>query len=109
MSNQNHYAKLKISEISPERDFRVRIMGFVVDKKGDTLVIDDGSGKLQVFVEMPNVIEKIELNQFVRVFGTIFPVDHGFDVRAEIVQDLSDMNVNLYKRVEELCRKWGCG
>jgi len=82
-------------------------MGIVVDKKDDTLVIDDGSAKLQVFADLPNIIDTISLNQLVRVFGSVMPVDNGFELKADILQDLSDLNVNLYKKVDELYNKMG--
>ena len=107
MPNPNHYSKRKISEINPETDFRVRIMGFIVDKKGDTLVVDDGYGKVQVFVPNPELMDKFNLNQLVRVFGTIVPLDEGFELKADIVQDLSDLDLNLYKKIEELYNKMG--
>ena len=107
MPNQNHYYKKKINEIHPENDFKVKVMGFVVDKKDDTLLMDDGSGKLQVFVDLPNIIDTVNLNQLIRVFGSVMPTDEGFELKADILQDLSDLNVNLYKKVEELYNKMG--
>ena len=105
MPNPSHYYKRKIEEINPENDFKVKVMGFIVDKKDDTLVIDDGSAKLQVFVDIPNIIDNINPNQLVRVFGSVVPTDEGFEVKADIVQDLSDLNINLYKKVDELYNK----
>ena len=107
MPNPSHYNKRKISDINPANDFKVKVMGIVVDKKGDTLVIDDGSAKLQVFADLPNIIDTINLNQLVRVFGSVMPVDNGFELKADILQDLSDLNVNLYKKVDELYNKMG--
>ncbi|NCN38855.1 MAG: hypothetical protein COY38_04755 [Candidatus Aenigmarchaeota archaeon CG_4_10_14_0_8_um_filter_37_24] len=107
MTNPSHYSKRKISDINPANDFKVKVMGIVVDKKDDTLVIDDGSAKLQVFADLPNIIDTISLNQLVRVFGSVMPVDNGFELKADILQDLSDLNVNLYKKVDELYNKMG--
>ena len=107
MPNPNHYFKRKIEEINPENDFKVKVMGFIVDKKDDTLVIDDGSAKLQVFVDLPNIIDSINPNQLIRVFGSVMPTDEGFELKADIVQDLTGLNVNLYKKVDELYNKMG--
>ncbi len=107
MPNQNHYNKRKISEINPENDFKVKVIGIIVDKKDDTILIDDGSAKIQVFVNLPNIIDTINLNQLIRVFGSVMPTDEGFELKADIVQDLSDLNVNLYKKVDELYNKMG--
>jgi len=108
MSNPNHYPNKKISEINPENDFKVRVMGFLVDKKGDTLVIDDGSGKIQIFVDKPDIIsEKLELNQLIRVFGSIVPIDEGFEIKADIIHKMSNFDINLYKKTEELYNRVG--
>ncbi|MBD3155106.1 MAG: hypothetical protein GF368_00435 [Candidatus Aenigmarchaeota archaeon] len=107
MVSQNHYYNRKIEEINPENDFKVKVMGFLVDKKDETMIIDDGSGKIQVFVDLPNITESVNLNQLVKVFGTIMPTDEGFEIKAGIVQDLSDLNVKLYKKVNKLYEKMG--
>ena len=40
MPFRNHYIKRKIPEINPEVDLKVKILGFLVDKKENTFVID---------------------------------------------------------------------
>ncbi|MEM5793323.1 MAG: OB-fold nucleic acid binding domain-containing protein [Candidatus Aenigmatarchaeota archaeon] len=107
MPSPNHYQVRKISEINPETDFKVSIIGIVVDKKDDTIIIDDGHGKIQVFVNYPEITEKLKPNQIVRVFGVIVPLDEGFEVKADIVQDLSGFDINLYKKIEELYNRVG--
>ena len=107
MPFRNHYKKRKIPEINPDEDLKVNILGFVVDKKDDTIVLDDGSGKIKVFVDMPGMMERIEINKVVRVFGSTLPTEDGFEVKADAVQDLSNLNINLYKKVEELYNKVG--
>jgi len=104
---KNHYEKKKIIEINPETDSKVKIMGFVVDKKEDTLILDDGSGKVRVFFDLPSVTERIEINQLIRIFGSVVPTENGFDVKADIIQDLSGLDINLYKKVEELYNRMG--
>ena len=107
MPFRNHYEKRKIPEINPDVDLKVKILGFVVDKKDDTIVLDDGSGKIKVFVDMPDMMEKIEINRLVRVFGSTLPTEDGFEIKADAVQDLSNLNINLYKKVDELYNKVG--
>jgi len=107
MPFRNHYEKRKIPEINPDVDLKVKILGFVVDKKDDTLVLDDGSGKIKVFIDIPGMMEKIEINNLVRVFGSTLPTEDGFEIKADALQDLSNLNINLYKKVEELYNKVG--
>lgn len=107
MPFKNEYVKRKIPEINPDVDLKVKILGFVVDKKGGTIMLDDGSGKVKVFVDVPEMIEKINVNQLIRVFGSTLPIENGFEIKADIVQDLSNLNIDLYKKVEELYNKMG--
>lgn len=91
----------KISEIRPE-DIRVRILGTIIDKKGNSVVIDDGTGKIHVtFGEDVSV----EINQFVRIFGKVIPLEKGFQIDGEIIQDMEKLDKGLLRRVEELERK----
>jgi uncharacterized protein YdeI (BOF family) len=107
MPFKNHYLKKFISEINPDTDLKVKLIGFVVDKKGDTMVLDDGSGKVNVFVDTLNVMEKININQLVRVFGSTLPTENGFEIKADLIQDLTNLNINLYKKVEEMYKEMG--
>ncbi len=107
MPYKDHYVKRKIEEINPETDSKIKIMGFVVDKKDDTLILDDGSKKAKVFVDNIAIVEKMNINQLIRVFGSTLPTDEGFEIKADAVQDLSNLNINLYKKVEELYNKMG--
>ena len=86
----------RVSGIKAE-DIRVRVMGTIIDKKENSLVIDDGTGKIAVFFEEP---VSGELNQMVRVFGRVIPVENGFEMQGEIVQDMSQLDVELHKKIE---------
>ena len=107
MPYKDHYVKRKIEEINPETDLKVKIMGFVVDKKDDTVILDDGSKTAKVFVDNITIVEKMNINQLIRIFGSTLPTDEGFEIKADVVQDLSNLNINLYKKVEELYNKMG--
>ena len=107
MPNKNHYPLRKIVEINPETDFRVKIMGIVVDKKDDTIVVDDGTDKVKEFVDLPSILDKVNVNHLVAVFGATIPTDLGIDIKANVIQNLTGLDINLYKKVEELYNKWG--
>jgi len=107
MPYKDHYVKKKIEEINPEADLKVKIMGFIVDKKDDTLVLDDGSKKIKVFMDNPTIVEKMNINQLIRVFGSTLPTDEGFEIKADAIQDLSNLDINLFKKVDEFYNKMG--
>lgn len=103
----NNYVQKKISDINPLVDSKLKILGFVVDKKEDTVVLDDGSGKIRVVIDIPGLIEKAGVDKLVRVFGSLVPVEgNNSEIRAEIVQDLSGLDINLYKTTNELYNKY---
>jgi len=94
-----------ISEIQPE-DIRVCILGTIVDKKETTLIVDDGTGKITVRFEEPVTLP---MNTLVRIFGRVVPIENGFEIQGEIVQDMSKLNIELYKKVREIVKENGLG
>ncbi len=88
----------KISEIAKE-DIRVRLIGLVIDKKDNIVVIDDGTGKINVVFDEP---VQTETNKKVRVLGRVMPAEEGFEIQGEILQDMSGYDMELYNKVREL-------
>ena len=92
----------RISDIYPERDVRVKLLGTVIDKGANSIVLDDGSGKVEVlFPEVPYVNQ----GQLIKVVTRILPLLDGFECRGECVQLLDDnFDLNLYKKARELMK-----
>jgi len=91
----------KISDIQPESDVRVRLLGTVIDSSLNSVVLDDGSGKIEVyFEEQP----KVRQGQLVRITARILPLIDGFECKGELIQNLDGFNLDLYKRVKEIMR-----
>jgi len=88
----------RISEIGKE-DIRVRLLGTIIDKKDNLIVIDDGTGRINVTFSEP---VRFEINHLVRVFGRVIPMEGGFDIQGEVIQDMKDIDLDLYKKVNEL-------
>lgn len=93
-----------IKDIKPESDVRVRIIGTVISKSMDSssIVIDDSTGQLTVLISSDELLEKTKPGQFVRIIGLVVPYEGGFELRAEIVQDMSLLDKELYKKYKEL-------
>ncbi|RLJ08557.1 MAG: replication protein RepA [Candidatus Aenigmatarchaeota archaeon] len=91
----------KISEIKPT-DTRVRILGTVIDKQEDKIVVDDGSGKIEIGFDEP---VNAEINQFVRIFGRVMPVENGTELQGEIIQDMSKIDRGILAKIEEIKQK----
>ena len=94
----------KISEIKIG-DERVRVVGFVIDKKEGEFVLDDGTGQISVFFDDPSLGEGISVNSKVRVFGTPLSATGSLELRAEIVQKVDRLDLALYEEVRREIRK----
>ena len=91
----------KITDIQPEFDVRVRLTGTVIDVSSNSVVIDDGSGKVDVyFEEQPSV----QSGQFIRVITRVLPLIDGFECRGEAIQTLEGFNLDLYKKAKEIAK-----
>ena len=60
----------------------------------EVLVIDDGSAKVEVTTEQP-----AEFGDVVRIIARVLPLETGYDLRAELTQDMSKLDMELYRKV----------
>ncbi len=92
----------KISEIQPENDVRVRILGTVIGTGQGSLMVDDGSGRLEIlFDHDPAYVSE---GQLVRIITRILPLIDGFECRGECIQLLNEFNVNLYNKAQKIIK-----
>lgn len=91
------YIPRKISEIS-KTDSRVAVIGTVVENRENSFVLKDGDTEVEIESD-----KQIEKNKLVRVFCSV--VDGK--LKADIVQSLNGLDLNLFKKVEELYNKSG--
>jgi hypothetical protein len=84
----------KISDINPEKDIRVRILGNILDSNEGVFIIDDGSGKAEVISEE----QKVDTGDVIRVIARVLPLENGYELRAEIIQDMSKLDKELYDK-----------
>jgi len=96
----------KVSEISPENDVKVRVVGLVVSKSENGFLLDDGTGTIQVFINS-DLLKNVEEKKLVRVFGRVTPTSDKFELTAEIVQDMAKLNMKTYDNVQKLWKKHG--
>lgn len=88
----------KISEINPETDIRVRIVGNVIDKTDGSMVIDDGSGSAEIVTDEKGEVQA-NVNDIVRVFARVLPLEEGYELRAEIIQPMNGLDLNLFRKI----------
>ncbi|MHA1606186.1 MAG: hypothetical protein ACTSWP_01360 [Candidatus Freyarchaeota archaeon] len=90
----------KIKDLS-RSDGRVRIMGVVVESSSNHVVIDDGTG--MVMINLASSTPPPSTGKYVRVFGLVTSDEKGgLYVNAEILQDMSSLDLDLYKRVRRV-------
>ena len=96
--NQLHYKPKKISEIDTKTDARVSLQGKVSSILENSFVLDDGSAKIEIVSEIIP-----EQNKQVRVFCSILDEQ----LKTEVIQDLSSLDLDLFNKVKELYSKSG--
>jgi hypothetical protein len=90
----------KIAEINPESDIRVRLLGKVADKSDSSFIMEDDSGRAEIIADDIDLI--FNKDDLVRVFARVLPLEDGFELRAEIIQDMSKLDMDLYKKFHAL-------
>jgi len=106
--------KKDIADITID-DSRVQILGVVVDYSpgivGDTnslsqLIISDGTGNIKIFLD-EYLDQEYKSSEKVRVFGKLIQdEDEMFGINAEIIQDMNNLDIELYNRIRELRKKY---
>lgn len=90
----------KITSIDPNTDKRVRLLGTIINMSSNIVVVDDGSGLLEI--QFDEDISYLRNGQRVRVIGMIEPSLGGFSCKGETVQVLNNLDINLYKRANAI-------
>lgn len=93
----------QIHEIKPEKDIRVKILGAVIGYGQNSILLDDGTGKVEImFSERPSYISQ---GQIIKVITRILPLTDGFRCQGECVQTLDGLDINLYKESKKIIGK----
>ncbi len=87
----------RVSDIQQD-DMRVSLIGTVIDRAEDGIVLDDGTGKIDVTLEGPAA----DISNLVRVFGRVIPMEGGFQLQGELVQNMTGLDLELLKKVESI-------
>ncbi|MBD3195432.1 MAG: hypothetical protein GF317_10275 [Candidatus Lokiarchaeota archaeon] len=120
LSNKsNTFIRKSVSNISP-KDNKIAITGRIVNinnvnlelKSFKSILIDDGSGTVNCLITdgtIINNIDKLEVGRLIRILGHLefYKEDNNtsYDFYGYIVQDMSKLDIELYKKVLEIRRK----
>ena len=79
-------------------DYKVAVSGMVINQNEKSFFLDDGTGQILITCdEIPSI-------DFVKVFGRLIPYEDHYELQAEVIQDLSNVDKELLKRVKEMLR-----
>ena len=93
-----NYKPKKISEIDVKADTRISLQGTVSSLLENSFILDDGSAKVEIVSDtLP------EQNRQIRIFCSVF----DGQLKADVIQDLNNFDLNLFKKVEELYKVSG--
>ncbi len=87
----------KIIDIKPD-DIRVRVIGKVIDKSDNMLIVDDGTGKLDVSFNMPF---NSSVSDLVCVFAKVMNLGDHQEFQGELIQNMNDLDISIYRKVME--------
>lgn len=105
MSQKVEYKKRKpaeerlVSELKGD-DSRVVVIGEItsVDASSFLATLRDPSGTLTLLFPRDDMMEDVREGMIVRVIGFPLAHDEGFELKAEIIQDFSGFDMELYER-----------
>lgn len=85
----------KISDIS-EKDIRVSVLGRIISMSGGVIALDDGSSTAEIITDAEPAVA---VNDFARVFCRVLPLESGYELRAEIVQNMNSLDMETYRKI----------
>ncbi len=87
-------------------DILVRVLGIVVGRDDDnySIMLDDGTGRAIVQFIDPDQFQKAESGKKVRIIGRSM-VSEDVHIEAEIIQDMSRLDMGLYEQVKYITEK----
>jgi RPA family protein len=111
MVNKPPAKEKSISEITPD-DTRVRIIGVVVDIGENYIVVDDGTGKLEIFAgEYSNLKEEfknLKIGDLIKIFVRIYGRDtENLRAIGEAFQIVNGLDIKLYKETKKIIENIG--
>jgi len=93
----------KIGDLSAN-DSRVSVIGTVlsIDEQSLIFSIEDPSGQLTILAPTEELVSKLKVGGVARVIGVVLPYEEGLELRAEVVQDFSELNKELFPVLHDL-------
>ncbi|MDD5499475.1 MAG: hypothetical protein PHT91_01200 [Candidatus Nanoarchaeia archaeon] len=99
-------AAIKSLENVSKDDVRVAVVGTVidVDEKNFVFTIDDSKNKMGIILIDEQLIHRVKIGKILRVIGLVIAGESGIELKGEIVQDFTGLNVEYYNKYLELSK-----
>ena len=92
---------IMIKDISPDKDVRVRITGVIIDKTPNSLVVDDSSANAEILAQ-EELTKDFKQGDTVRVFCRVTALEKGYQLQAELIQNMNDLDIEKYRKIVSL-------
>jgi len=96
-----YYKEKNIKTLKLE-DVNVAISGFVLSISNNSILIDDGDTQITLIYSN---LENIKENTYIRAFGTLVNLDNNLTLQTHFIQDLSNIDMHLHKKIKNLLSK----
>ncbi len=83
----------QISKIDKTKDIRVRLVGKVMEKYNDSVLLGDDSGNREIKMES-SVIQSLNVGETIRVFCRVTEEE----LNCELIQDMNNLDTDLYRK-----------
>ena len=90
---QYYYKEKSIKNID-EVDTLIAVSGTIVNKSGDSFVLDDG-----YIISVYSENMQFKIGDYVRVFGKAMVFDKGIEIHSDFIQDLSKIDKQLHRKI----------
>ncbi len=89
---------IMIKDISPAKDVRVRIVGTIIDKTSASIIVDDSSGNKEILAT-EELTKDFKQGDVVRVFCRVIALEKGYQLQAELMQNMSELDIKKYRKI----------
>ena len=86
-----------------DTDTRIRILGTILDMSESSVLIDDGSGKIEIEFDDSQEIIGLVNGQTVRIICKVLPLIDGYACKGECVQRMDGFDRELYNKTKKIC------
>lgn len=93
------YEEKFVKDLTP-RDIKIAVSGMVIGKWEKGIMVDDGTGCINVEME-----GEFKEGSFLRIFGYLVIAGDGFELKGNVVQDLSSVDREIYDKVKKLMNR----